>query len=74
MHSLVSLVCLELRLCTTMRTRKYQAQNDGRVTVASIISVAILNSSLTAGVYFRNLGMFAACERVDDVVGTADPE
>jgi hypothetical protein len=58
-----------------MCTRKYRAQNDVCVTAASIISVTILNPSLTAGVYFRDLGIFAAREQVDvDVVGTADPE
>jgi hypothetical protein len=57
-------VCLELRLCTTLRPRKYRAHNDVRVTVVSIISVVeFLNALL----------ILSAMPRVV-VTGTSDPD
>jgi hypothetical protein len=52
--SLASLVCFELRLCTTLQTRKYRAHNDVRVTVVSIISVvAFLNALLILSALYQ---------------------
>jgi hypothetical protein len=63
-------VCFELRLYTTLRTRKYRAHNDVRVTVVSIISVVeFLNVLLILSALYHII-----CVPRVVVTGTSDPD